>query len=103
VPQFALTAGILDLIWDSKKVQLLLFSPVVLLWTAGNYGKVLVAPKCPSLLDVPNSSSRSQKDAGTTSRLERFLGHSFNLIGSDNAWLNTVDLKYLSFEYKDCT
>ena len=44
----------------------------VVLWTAGNYGKVLVAPKCPSLLDVPNSSPSSQRGAGTTSRLERF-------------------------------
>lgn len=42
------------------------------LWTAGNYGKVLVAPKCPSLLDVPNSSAKSQKNAGAASRLERF-------------------------------
>ncbi|KAF8349388.1 trehalase [Amanita rubescens] len=36
----------------------------VVLWTASNYGNVLVAPKCPNLLDAPNASSTSTKNAG---------------------------------------
>ena len=43
----------------------------VVLWTASNYGEVLVAPKCFNLLDAPNASSTSTKNAGA-GLLERF-------------------------------